>query len=51
MTGFIDGIYGKGDDEFPAETKIRYDKFITAHLASDIIHAPGVGICERLERQ
>ena len=51
MTGFIDGIYWTGDDEFPAEAKILYDKSITAHLASDISYALGVGICERLGRQ
>lgn len=41
-------LYWIGDDDFPAESKILYDKTIAEHLASDIIYALGVGICERL---
>jgi hypothetical protein len=41
-------LYWNGDDEFQAESKILYDKTITEHLASDIIYALAVGICERL---
>jgi hypothetical protein len=41
-------LYWKGDDEFPAESKILYDRTITEHLASDVIYALSVGICERL---
>jgi len=41
-------LYWKGDDEFPTESKILYDKTIFEHLASDIIYALAVGICERL---
>ncbi len=41
-------LYWKGDDEFPAESKILYDRTINEHLASDIIYALAVGICERL---
>ena len=41
-------LYWKGDDEFPAESKILYDRTITEHLASDIIYALSVGICQRL---
>ncbi len=41
-------LYWIGDDEFPAESKVLYDRTISKHLASDIIFALGVGICERL---
>ena len=41
-------LYWEGDDEFPAESKILYDKSITDFLASDIVYALGVGICEKL---
>lgn len=41
-------LYWSGDDEFPAESKILYDKTIAEHLALDIIYALAVGICETL---
>lgn len=41
-------LYWRGDEDFPAESKILYDRTITEHLASDIIYALAVGICERL---
>jgi len=41
-------LYWRGDDDFPAESKILYDRTITQHLASDIIYALAVGICVRL---
>jgi hypothetical protein len=41
-------VYWRGDDDFPAESKILYDRTIAEHLASDIIYAIVVGICERL---
>jgi hypothetical protein len=41
-------LYWEGDDEFPTESKILYDKTIADHLALDIIYALAVGICERL---
>jgi hypothetical protein len=44
-------LYWKGDDEFPAESKILYDRTITEHLASDIIYALSAGICERLGKR
>ncbi len=40
-------LYWKGDDEFPPESKILYDKTIAEHLAADIIFAAAVGVCER----
>jgi hypothetical protein len=41
-------LYWRGDRDFPAESKILYDRTIAEHLASDIIYALAVGICERL---
>jgi Domain of unknown function (DUF3786) len=38
----------KGDDEFPAESKILFDKTIGEHLALDIILALTVEICTRV---
>jgi len=43
-------LYWRGDDEFPTESKILYDKTIVRHFASDIIYALAVGICERLAK-
>ena len=37
----------KGDDEFPAESKLLFDRSIGEHLALDIIFALGVEICSR----
>lgn len=41
-------LYWIGDEDFPAESKILYDRTIAQHLASDIIYALAVGICERI---
>ena len=38
----------QGDDEFPTEAKLLYDQTIVRHLASDIIYALAVGVCEQL---
>jgi len=38
----------KGDDEFPAESKILFDRTIVEHLALDIIFALAVEICTRV---
>jgi len=43
-------LYWIGDDDFPAESKVLYDRTITDHLAADIIYALAVGICERVGR-
>ena len=43
-------LYWKGDDEFPTETKILYDRTVTKHLTSDIIFALAVEICTRIGR-
>lgn len=44
----IAAIYWIGDEDFPPEAKILYDKTITAHLASDIIYILAVGACSRI---
>lgn len=41
-------LYWQGDDDFPAESSILYDKTIIDHLASDVVYALAVGICRRL---
>jgi len=38
----------KGDDEFPAESKILFDRTIIEHLALDIVFALAVEICTRV---
>jgi len=38
----------KGDDEFPPESKLLFDRSIGEHLTLDIIFALGVGVCSRL---
>ncbi|MCG6879270.1 MAG: DUF3786 domain-containing protein [Deltaproteobacteria bacterium] len=39
----------KGDDEFPAESKLLFDKSISEHLALDIIFALSVFVCKTFE--
>lgn len=41
-------LYWCGDDEFPPEAKILYDRTISDHLTSDIVFALAVGICTRI---
>ena len=41
-------LYWIGDEDFPAESKILYDRTIADHLAPDIVYALAVGVCERL---
>lgn len=41
-------LYWEGDDDFPAESKILYDRTILDHLSIDIIYSMAVGICERV---
>jgi hypothetical protein len=41
-------LYWYGDSDFPAESKILFDRTITEHLATNIIYALSVGICHRL---
>lgn len=41
-------LHFKGDDEFPAESRLLFDGSITAHLATDIVYALAVDVCARL---
>ena len=41
-------LFWNGDDEFPPESKILFDKTITEHLAPDIIFCLAVEICQRI---
>lgn len=41
-------LYWSGDDDFPPEAKILYDRSITEHLSTDIIFALAVEICTRI---
>ena len=47
----VAALYWQGDDEFPAECKILYDRTINAHLAQDVIYALAVGVCRRLGQE
>jgi len=44
-------LYWAGDDEFPSESKILYDKTLQHHFALDIVFALAVGICEELGKE
>ena len=41
-------LYWAGDDDFPPESKLLYDKTITEHLASDILFGLAVEICKKI---
>jgi hypothetical protein len=41
-------LYWEGDEEFPPEAKILYDKTIIEHLSLDVIFALAVEICTRI---
>jgi hypothetical protein len=43
-------LYWCGDEEFPAEAKLLFDKSIGASLAADVVFSLAVGVCERLGR-
>ncbi len=38
----------KGDDEFPAESKMLFDRSIIEHLALDIVFSLAVGVCTKI---
>ncbi len=44
-------LFWQGDEAFPAEAKLLYDATIVRHLASDIVYALAVGVCEQLGRR
>jgi hypothetical protein len=41
-------LYWIGDEDFPAEAKILYDRSITELLSLDILFALAVGVCARI---
>lgn len=41
-------VFWAGDGEFPARSRILYDKSITEHLALDVILALAVEVCSRI---
>lgn len=41
-------LFWQGDEEFPTEAKLLFDATIARHLASDIVYALAVGVCEHL---
>ena len=43
-------MYWIGDEDFPAEAKIFYDRTIIDHLTTDIIFALAVLICSRISK-
>lgn len=44
-------LYWEGDEDFPAEAKLLYDRTLTDHFALDIIYCMAVGICEKMGKQ
>jgi hypothetical protein len=43
-------LYWAGDEDFPAEAKLLFDKTLPNHFALDIVYALASGICEQLGR-
>jgi len=43
-------LFWDGDDEFPTDAKILFDKTIIKHLSADIIYTLAVDICSRISR-
>lgn len=43
-------LYWAGDEDFPAEAKILFDKTLPDHFALDIVFALASGLCEQLGR-
>jgi hypothetical protein len=41
-------LYWIGDDDFPAEAKVLYDRSVTEIFTLDILFALGVGVCSRV---
>jgi hypothetical protein len=41
-------LYWTGDEDFPAEAKVLYDRSVTENLTLDILFALGVGVCSRV---
>ena len=43
-------LFWDGDEDFPPETKIMYDKSISEHLTPDIVFTMALEICNRIGR-
>jgi hypothetical protein len=43
-------LYWEGDEDFPPESKLLFDKSITHHLTLDIIFSVAVEICSRIAK-
>lgn len=43
-------LYWAGDAEFPAESRLLYDRTLAEQFALDVMYALAVGICERVGR-
>jgi len=43
-------LYWQGDDDFPPEAKLLFDRSISRHLATDVIFALAVEMCIRVGR-
>lgn len=41
-------LYWEGDDLFPPESKLLFDRTIADQLALDVIYAMAVGVCKRI---
>ncbi len=41
-------LFWKGDEDFPPESKIMFDKSITEHLTTDIVFSLAVAVCARV---
>ncbi len=44
-------LFWEGDDDFPAESKLLFDRSIVDHLALDIIYALAVDVCGRVAKK
>ena len=44
-------LYWIGDDDFPAEAKVLYDKAITDHLPPDVVFSLAVEVCIRIAEE
>ena len=41
-------VYWMGDEDFPADARLLYDKTIIEHLPTDIVFALAVSVCNRI---
>lgn len=41
-------LYWLGDEDFPPEARILFDRFLAGYLAADVLFALAVDVCERL---